>query len=124
MSFRNIVLVLAVTATLVGFEKTVQSAAPKTTAKHFRTVRVAMPHDLDPRNELMCVGAHDERGYLYDLGCNVGGEKEPMVGIHKATFNEAPDAAPAAISNPLGSAWRCRFSQIDVVLVCERLKRP
>jgi len=88
-----------------------------------RVVRVAMPHDLNPHDSVICVGAHDENGVLYDLGCNTRLEQEPMVGIYKARFSENPDLSqPHIPANIAGSTWGCRFAQDEITLVCDRKK--
>jgi hypothetical protein len=55
-----------------------------------RVVRVALPHDLNPHDSVACIGAHNDKGELYDLGCNEDLEQDPMVGMFKATFSENP----------------------------------
>ena len=90
-----------------------------------RVVRAALPHDLSPRDSVACIGAHNEKGELYDLGCNVAQEQDPMVGMYKATFSENPDADPrtfGSTGNVAGSAWRCHFAPTEAKLICERLK--
>ncbi len=82
-------------------------------------VRAALPHDMKPSDSLACIGAHDKNGELYDLGCNVFLEQEPMVGMYKASFSEDPTEPNVSA---LGSAWRCHFDRSNVLLVCERAK--
>jgi hypothetical protein len=89
-----------------------------------RVVRIALPHDLNPRDSVACVGAHNDKGELYDLGCNTSMEHDPMVGIYRVEFSENPDGAEfARVANVAGSAWKCHFAASEVTLICERIKK-
>ena len=124
MTLKAVVLVAVVAfqfPSLACERKHPQPASPV----YERAVRAALPHDLNPRDSVACIGAHNEKGELYDLGCNVAQEQDPMVGMYKATFSENPDADPRTLGsfgNPAGSAWRCHFAPTEVTLICERLK--
>jgi hypothetical protein len=91
-----------------------------------RIVRAALPHDLKPGDSVACIGAHNDKGELYDLGCNMGLEHDPLVGMYRAVFSENPDKEPhklGSFDNVAGSTWRCHFATDDVELICERIKK-
>ncbi len=104
-------------------------ASPKPEAAppvYERVVRVALPHDLKPGDSVACIGAHNDKGELYDLGCNTSMEHDPMVGIYRVEFSENPDGDPrksAILGNVAGSAWKCHFAASEVTLICERIKK-
>jgi hypothetical protein len=96
---------------------------PLPTAVYVRVVRSALPHDLKPGDSVACIGAHNDKGELYDLGCNMGLEHDPIVGMYRAVFSENPDKDPHKLGisdNAAGSAWRCHFADQDVELICQR----
>lgn len=86
MKIRPVTAIAAATL-LLGCEQ-----KPNVLPVYEHVVRAALPHDMKPSDPLACIGAHDKNGELYDLGCNVFMEQEPMVGIYKARFSENPTA--------------------------------
>ena len=125
MTLNTVVLIIAANIAFLSLACERKHPQP-TSPVYARVVRAALPHDLNPRDSVACIGAHNDKGELYDLGCNTGLEHDPLVGMYRAVFSENPDKDPqklGSFDNVAGSAWRCHFAADDVELICERIKK-
>lgn len=126
MATRKLSLLISTIPALSMLGACARTASQAPSPVYARVVRAALPHDLNPRDSVACIGAHNDKGELYDLGCNEALEQEPMVGMYRATFSENPDKDPQKLGifdNVAGSVWRCHFAADDVELICERIKK-